>query len=389
MNSRIHICFKLSLVIGLALILIASQDSFAQDSRSQRQQQLERLEKEIKLLEERIANLRSSERTTARTLEELKTKRRLHDREVERIGLEILSTEDQISDLEPKIDDLSISLQARQEELGRILRKMYIGGRSRMLRALLSVPEAEQMGLAQTYLSIIAKGELKFIKTYQSDLENLTRQQRELRQAKSDLVNLHEQERKHSEDALSAQTEQENILTQIRSKQGVYTQALQEKMQARQRLQQLIERVTTAETAVTGIPFSRQRGRLPWPADGEVITRFGKVRDTNYDVVLENDGIDIRANVGNPVYAVFAGNVVFRDWIDERGNMVVLDHGNGYYTLYAHLDRFSVEKSDEVVAGQEIGKVGETGSLKGSILHFEIRQHALALDPAEWLSKKP
>lgn len=379
-------------IIVLTLFALAAGFSVfptvAIQTKQDREHQLRRLDMEIKRLRQDITSLEGDEESTIRVIERLRIEYRIHTKEIERVGLEIISTEERISELNKETAVLSDSLESRQEQLGSILRRLYISGRQGLLRALLSVPKPQEVGLAQSYLAAIAGREMKFVEQYRADIGALRRQQDDLNTAKADLENLRQSEEQHSREALRSEADQQRMLDQIRSKRGIYDKALQEKLTARENLKQLIKEITSAESQVAALNFANARGRLAWPCPGEVIATFGQIRDQVYDVVLENDGIDIKAPLGTPVNAVFDGKVVFRDWTDGRGNIVFLDHGSNYYSIYAHLDQFSVNLGDRVAAGQQIGNVGQTGSLKGAILHFEIRRHADALDPQRWLKRR-
>jgi len=382
---------RLAMTVLILLALVAGFSLYpasAIQTRQDREHQLRRIDLEIKRLRQDITNLQSDEDSTIRTIERLRIEFRIHTKEVERLGLEIVSTEERIAELDKETAVISESLRSRQGQLGSIIRRLYISGRQGLLRALLSVPKPEEVGLAQSYLAAIAGREMGFVEKYKADIETLRAQQENLRTAISDLEQLRESEKEHTQEALKTEADQQRMLDQIRSKRGIYDKALEDKMAARSKLQKLIKEITSAESQASALNFANARGRLSWPCPGEVIATFGQIRDQVYDVVLENDGIDIKAPLGTPVIAVFDGKVVFRDWTDGRGNIVFLDHGNNYYSIYAHLDQFSVNLGDQVAAGQQVGTIGQTGSLKGTILHFEIRRHADALDPLAWLRRR-
>ena len=128
------------------------------------------------------------------------------------------------------------------------------------------------------------------------------------------------------------------------------------------------------------------KGRLPRPAVGRIEERFGERRDPRYGSVTFHKGVDIRAPRGTKVRAVAAGRVVHARWLRGYGNLVILDHGGGYYTLMGHLDRMEVVEGDDVEAGEVVGLVGDTGSLKGAYLYFEIREGGRAVDPEAWFA---
>ena len=128
-------------------------------------------------------------------------------------------------------------------------------------------------------------------------------------------------------------------------------------------------------------PFSSYKGRLTWPLAGNLLHDFGQPRAGG----LKWNGVVFAAPRGREVRAVYHGRVVFADWLAGMGLLVIVDHGDRYYTVCGHLDELAVEAGAEVVAGQVLGAAGETGSLSGPRLYFEIRRGAEALDPSDWL----
>jgi septal ring factor EnvC (AmiA/AmiB activator) len=136
-------------------------------------------------------------------------------------------------------------------------------------------------------------------------------------------------------------------------------------------------------------PFADLRGGLRPPVAGRVLRRFGRVLDAEYRTETFRKGVDFAVERGEPVYAVAAGEVRFAGWFAGYGRMVILDHGDGYFTVSGHLDEIAAELGEVLAAGDPIGSAGETGSLTGPRLYFEIRQGAEALDPADWLHLAP
>jgi septal ring factor EnvC (AmiA/AmiB activator) len=134
-----------------------------------------------------------------------------------------------------------------------------------------------------------------------------------------------------------------------------------------------------------GPAFAALRGSLPAPVDAPLASGFGLVRDAEHRTQIFRKGLVFAAPFGEPVRAVAAGTVRYADWFRGYGRMLILDHGGDYYTVSGHLAEFRVGVGDAVGAGEAIGVVGDTGSLDGPRLYFEIRQGAAPLDPAEWL----
>ena len=132
----------------------------------------------------------------------------------------------------------------------------------------------------------------------------------------------------------------------------------------------------------------KRRGKLAFPADqGRVEVRFGRAVDPRFGTVTLQNGIDVRAPMGSPVRAIWNGKVAHAGWFRGFGNLLIVDHGDGMFSLMAHLDQLQKALGDSVRAGEVVGTVGETGSLKGPYLYFELRDGQTPLDPERWLSR--
>ena len=152
---------------------------------------------------------------------------------------------------------------------------------------------------------------------------------------------------------------------------------------------ELTRLVEELEAALPASGFGALRGRLPFPAQGVVEVPYGKVVNPRFNTVTVQKGLDIRAPAGAPVRAVADGRAAWVGWLRGYGNLVILDHGDGYHSLVAHLADLAVAQGAAVTAGQVLGQVGDTGSLKGAYLYFEIRKRGQALDPGPWLAASP
>lgn len=148
---------------------------------------------------------------------------------------------------------------------------------------------------------------------------------------------------------------------------------------------ELATMVSDMQITVQQSAFRQRKGFLPFPTKGMVEVGFGKVVNPRFNTVTVQKGIDIRATEGASVGTVASGNVVFAGWLKGYGNLVIIDHGGNYHSLYAHLANSQVEVGNAVEEGESIGQVGDTGSLKGAYLYFEIRKAGQAVDPLPWL----
>jgi septal ring factor EnvC (AmiA/AmiB activator) len=132
----------------------------------------------------------------------------------------------------------------------------------------------------------------------------------------------------------------------------------------------------------------KARGKLPFPAErGRIEVRFGRARDPRFGTVTVQNGIDVRAPLGTKVFSIWDGKVVHAGWFRGFGNLLIVDHGDSIFSLMAHLDSLQKAVGDTVREGEEVGTVGDTGSLKGAYLYFELRDGQKPLDPLRWLAK--
>ncbi len=133
----------------------------------------------------------------------------------------------------------------------------------------------------------------------------------------------------------------------------------------------------------------KARGKLPFPLErGRIEVHFGRATDPRFGLITLQKGIDVRAPMGTPVHAVWDGKVVHAGWFKGFGNLLIVDHGENLYSLMAHLDQLEKAVGDPVRTGDEVGTVGDSGSLKGAYLYFELRDGQKPLNPERWLSRK-
>jgi septal ring factor EnvC (AmiA/AmiB activator) len=140
--------------------------------------------------------------------------------------------------------------------------------------------------------------------------------------------------------------------------------------------------------ALATAKFSRARGRLAWPAQGPVRIAFGQRVELAFGTVTAHNGWDIAAPADAPVQALAQGTVAYAGWLRGYGQLVIVDHGDNYHSIAAHLGSVDVHVGEAVTQGQALGKVGDTGSLRGTVLYFELRHRGVPLDPRHWLKKR-
>lgn len=187
------------------------------------------------------------------------------------------------------------------------------------------------------------------------------------------------------------QARRNDLLAQIRDRKALTQAAIEGLQQAAARLDETMHRLNAlpAENAAAPVfgdtPFHARKGLLKMPVSGKIIHFFGPYRNRRFNVTNVRGGIDIRAEKGAQIRAVHGGRVLYADWFKGYGNLMIIDHGDAYYTVYAHMEEMLKPKGAAVKDGDVIATVGDTGSLEGPMLYFEVRHHGKPVDPMHWL----
>ena len=183
------------------------------------------------------------------------------------------------------------------------------------------------------------------------------------------------------------------LLADIRSQKALELAAIDALTQASNELDRKINLLNTRiNTPVKNAnppqsPFSSHKGLLIRPVNGRIITLYGSYKNPKYNITNFRSGIDFKADSGEPVRSVYQGKVLYSSWFNTYGNMIIIDHGKNYYTVYAHLEEIFKAKGDDVETGEVIATVGDTGSLTGAKMYFEVRHHGKPVNPMPWFKK--
>lgn len=146
-------------------------------------------------------------------------------------------------------------------------------------------------------------------------------------------------------------------------------------------LQETITKLQAQEIAINAQSFSKLQGKLTWPVDGKMMTSFGSLLDVGNQ---RSSGVVINAAPGTPVHSIYAGKVIFADWLRGFGLLIIINHGHNYMSLYARNRAIFAKVGQTVMAGDVIAATGNTGGYTNSSLYFEVRQNGTAVDPATW-----
>ena len=252
------------------------------------------------------------------------------------------------------------------------------------------------------YDFLIRKAALEKILAYDAALQNsllenkaaLAELLEKLNGKKAERVSLEEKLQQQIGWMSKEREKRRRLLSEIRSRKSLELAAVDSLQQAAEALDKTIESFGRQEKSIhqpekkpLQKPFSALKGVLTRPVNGNVVSKYGPYTDTRYNVQGFLSGIHFQAERGEPIHAVSGGTVVYAGWFKGYGNMLIIDHGGSYHTVYAHAEELFKSKGDGVEANEVVATVGDSGSMTGARLYFEIRHHGKPMDPLTWIRR--
>ncbi|MCK5032684.1 MAG: peptidoglycan DD-metalloendopeptidase family protein [Calditrichia bacterium] len=388
-----YLVFTLLILYSSILIAQENIDARLRQNRSQ----LDKIKSEIDKLQGEISK---SDIKTSNLLKQIK-----HiDKEMGLISevKRLLNNKNRL--LSKKINIKKTALEDKIELLKR-LKTLYINrcthlyryGKINNLELLFSSQSLNQALVRYKYLKYFAEQESKLIENIKTEISQIEEISKELNTTFVQQKNTIRIKEKEGQKYIANLDKKKVLVKKIKWNKSNLGKQLKEAEQNYKKLNSIIvtlekkrkERERTKKTlpsyALNLKNFSKARGKLYWPVQGKVISKYGKQRNPILKTYIKNTGIDIKAKSGDKAKAVFNGLVSMITYLSGYGNTVIIDHGEGFYSVYSHLSDVLVEDDQYVKAGTTIGLVGESGSLDGAKLHFEIYAYEKTVDPMKWL----
>jgi septal ring factor EnvC (AmiA/AmiB activator) len=326
----------------------------------------------LQSLDERLVQYRQAHQDISRKL-------RKKDQEIEMLTR-------QMSSLQDRIDERRDAILAR-------LRIQYMEGRLGHWKTLLASDSYGDFQRRLQYLSAVSERDYALMGTFRVDVEELQRAERQREDARTGMLVYKQSTEKHLTDIKSLKKEKRVYLTTITHEKDSYERALQELERSASRVDSLLRELENRRRAAMARPPAGSlprglKGLLPWPAEGNVVTYFGRQKHPTFNTYVQRKGIEIRTPEGSAIHAVMPGAVVYADWLKGYGLVIIIDHANGFFSLYAHASKILTAVGAQVTAGQTIGETGDTGMTGENTLYFELREGADPVDPLQWLAKR-
>ena len=347
------------------------------------EERLKILRQQLKEQKEKIAELKFEKTDILRNIQELDKEISLNAELINVLKRKKEITNEEKKNIELLMNEIHYRLQEKREILADRIKEIYIHGPLHPIEVILLSYSFSDAVKRVKFLTIIADQDKRVLKEVER-LETRLSLQKERIEKKATTLDEILYEVKDQETALEkTKNEKNQYLSEIEGESQKAVAMSKEMEKAMEDLEKLIRSLSRQESAPGSKYFSEKIIALP--VNGIVTGYFGKKREERYGTETINRGIDIEVPLGTNVEAVAPGRVVYNDHFLGYGKMVLIEHGDGLISLYSHLASSSVENGTEVQAGDIIGKVGQTGSVKKPSLHFEIRKNGIAVNPFNYI----
>ena len=381
----------MSRVFPLLILLVASLGAFAQESGpAGREQDLADLRRQIDQARTRSDALATDEEQQLARIHALEREVELTKELLARLADKEAGIRARIDTLQFEMDALHARIDERRDRLGVRLRAIYMRPRTSIVATVLTADDLSELATRMRVATHLARTERSLIEDVQLAQSDIRIRRGRLAEQMSE-INLTRSEAEDRRIELEAlQGIKGQALAEVRAERARFDASLKEMEGAAAQMEDLLARLQSgrSDDAQTTTGFGQMAGRLQWPVRGQILKPFGRSVHPEFGTVVMNKGINIGAPMGTPILCVAAGRVEYVDWLPGYGRCIIVDHGDGYYTLYAHASEIFPVRGAAVHAGEVLGEVGDTGSLNGSQLYFEIRKGKDSLDPRTWLSRQ-
>ena len=391
-------------IVALAAVaLMAGAPALAAPDRSEplpekirkERQALDKLKGEIKEKKQKSDEAQRKEVSVLQELENADHRIKRSREDLVQVNAKLREKDHEIADTNASLRRLREGIAQREGSIRSRLRVMYKEGPNGRLKLLLASSGYNDLQARLASLRWISRREFQLLEGHRTDRVRLEATESHLLRVRGELQGYQQEIATKLAAVKDERTKKDRLLARVRSEKVMYVKAVEELEKSAQRIEGLIREFearrkasASARTAPAGEGLARLKGRLGWPTEGDVVALFGRQKHPKFETYVQRKGIEIRAGHGTVIRSVSDGVVAFADWMRGYGLLAIVDHGEGFFSLYAHASKLLVGVGDSVRGHQPIGEIGDTGLTGESTLYFELRQGGEALDPLAWLVRR-
>lgn len=370
------------------------------------QDELRGVKQEIRKKQNLINTTRKVEAAVSSDLQKIAKNLAQKEAELKQLDRELNNAESIIRRTEQDIARTTEEAQTKQRQIERRLVSLYKAGELGALRMFFSADSFPQMAENIRYMGTILEHDKRIFAEYRKKIEELGQLKKRLEDDATRKERIKDQIDAKKQEILAEKNQKSSHLQAVRQNRQKHEESLKELQANASRLQSMLDRLealsrrraaqkqdhpgakTKPLQELPPVPdrgFASQKGRMKMPVHGKIIETFGKHKHPEFNSYTFSKGLVIAAAAGSDIRSIYDGTVIFADYFKGYGNMVIIDHGGGYFSLYAHASKLTRKVGAEVSRGDTVGSVGDVDSTRGPALYFEIRQQGKPVDPAGWV----
>ena len=376
---RAHLFSLFLLIAVLPLVVLAATDI------SETNEQLSQLKEQIDAIQARLDASEKERDTLQRDLRDIDLQIGDSDVSAEALDRQQRALEDRLQVLEQEGRSMQTDQAAREELIEQSIQHMWAMRQGGGLRVWLGDQKPEEVARNISYLQLLIDDQRALISRYQQGLEDIERNVQRIAETQTQLTAQINAQNDFRETLASQRAARKQTLQAINTQVRTDAQALAKRQADQQRLNQLLNELAnvTAAPIPAAQPFADLKGALPMPVSGTPSNRFGARRNAD----IRWRGWLIPAEEGESIRAVHAGQVIYADWLRGQGLLIVIDHDDGWLTLYAQNHSLMRQVGDRIAAGDVIARAGASGGHDVTGLYFEVRHQGQPVDPAQWIRR--
>lgn len=386
---------KISLISVFMLIFVAIFQpslSYAEpdEDAPAYKKKLNRLQQSILKVQDYLKESRSHRGHTLTELRKLESDISLNARSLKKTEKKVRTINVRIKTLKKSLKQLTRKLKSQRFILGEQLRAAYAVGSQQNIKILLNQQDPAEMGRIQAYFDYLNRARETQIQQFIQSIESKQQQEQALSENLSAQKTALQTRKKQKRTLQKQRIKRNQLLAQLNEKIQNQEQTLSGLESSRNKIEGLLRSLgqLLADIPATSSekkPFKQQQNILPWPIQGKFLSRFGQSRNQGD---LKWNGVLISSSYGKPVQAISHGRIAFSDWLQGYGFIIIIDHGDGYMSLYGHNESLFKQTGDWILAGDVIATTGDSGGQPKPGLYFEIRVRGKPVDPFLWCSDK-
>ena len=351
------------------------------------QKELQALKKKIALQEKTISIEGAKESTVLKHLQKIEAQLKLRERELTIYQLNYKVNQKKILSLVQRYKKAEQKLKYQEKILGLRLRSIYKEGPVYPLKIIFSSNNVTDLLQKMKYMNLIARQDSELLYEYKNKLDHIKEDKRVLFETRAKIIHLEEKAKTKKNEIQRTKKLKSKFLKKIKKKKSLNIRTRKELVAASNNLNELIKKLLLKLVSGEGLEISDKKGRLSLPLNGPILNKFGRKRVKEYDSYIVYNGINVKATKGTHVKAIFDGKILFAGELEGYGNLVIVGHGDKYHSLYGHLDDINVSVDRIVKTGEIIGLSGDSGSLEGEVLYFELRRNGKPIKPLPWFRR--